>query len=55
MVRHGRRSPGDIVLDLDILTAAGTDLRIVTCTAGADSADARKLDTLRACAAPQRC
>ncbi|MFI6340862.1 helix-turn-helix transcriptional regulator [Streptomyces sp. NPDC050535] len=39
---------GDIALDLDILTAAGTDLRIITYTAEAETTDAEKLNTLRA-------
>ncbi|MEU0036546.1 helix-turn-helix transcriptional regulator [Streptomyces sp. NPDC006333] len=37
---------GDIALDLDVLMAAGSDLRIVTYAAAA-ATDARKLDTLR--------
>ncbi len=44
---------GDIALDLDVLTAAGTDLRIVTYTAEADSTDAEKLNTLRATCRPR--
>ncbi|WP_069764748.1 helix-turn-helix transcriptional regulator [Streptomyces sp. LUP47B] len=39
---------GDIALDLDVLLAAGTDLRIVTYTAAAETTDAEKLDALRA-------
>ncbi|MFJ5222489.1 helix-turn-helix domain-containing protein [Streptomyces sp. NPDC088400] len=39
---------GDIVLDLDILVAAGTDLRIVTYTAEAETTDAEKVNALRA-------
>ncbi|MDV9176252.1 helix-turn-helix transcriptional regulator [Streptomyces sp. W16] len=45
-VEHPR--VGDIDLDLDIVTAAGTDLRIVTYTAAAGTGDAEKLDDLRA-------
>ena len=39
---------GDIDLDLDVVMAAGTDLRIVTYTAAAGTDDAEKLDDLRA-------
>ena len=39
---------GDIDLDLDVLMAAGTDLRIVTYTAAAGTTDAEKMDALRA-------
>ena len=49
-VEHPR--VGDIDLDLDIVMAAGTDLRIVTYTAAAGTTDAEKLDALRA-ACPQ--
>ncbi|MFJ1748068.1 helix-turn-helix transcriptional regulator [Streptomyces sp. NPDC088116] len=39
---------GDIVLDLDVVMAAGTDLRIVTYTAEAETTDAEKMNALRA-------
>ncbi|WP_280887330.1 helix-turn-helix transcriptional regulator [Streptomyces sp. LBL] len=39
---------GDIALDLDVLMAAGTDLRIVTYTAEAETTDAEKMNALRA-------
>jgi transcriptional regulator with XRE-family HTH domain len=39
---------GDISLDLDVLMAAGTDVRIVTYAAAAGTTDAEKLDALRA-------
>ncbi|MET7682501.1 helix-turn-helix transcriptional regulator [Streptomyces sp. NPDC005423] len=39
---------GGIALDLDVVLAAGSDLRIVTYTAEPDSVDAEKLDVLRA-------
>lgn len=39
---------GDIDLELDILTVAGPDFRVVTYTADPDTADESKLDTLRA-------
>jgi transcriptional regulator with XRE-family HTH domain len=46
---------GDIDLDLDIVMAAGTDLRIVTYTAAPGTTDAEKLDDLRAaCPLPGR-
>ena len=38
---------GEIALDCDVLTVPGADLRLVTYTAPADSADAGKLDLLR--------
>lgn len=38
---------GDIVLDCDVLVVPGADLRMVTYTAVAGSADAGKLDLLR--------
>ncbi|MGW4794707.1 helix-turn-helix transcriptional regulator [Nonomuraea sp. NPDC004297] len=38
---------GDIVLDCDVLVVPGADLRMVTYTAAAGSADAGKLDLLR--------
>jgi hypothetical protein len=38
---------GDVTLDCDVLTVRGVDLRIVTYTAAAGSADAGKLDLLR--------
>ncbi|KPI24487.1 helix-turn-helix domain protein [Actinobacteria bacterium OK074] len=43
---------GDLVLDLDVLTAAGAGLRVVTYTAAADSTDAEKLAALRASCRP---
>ncbi|MFJ5307076.1 helix-turn-helix domain-containing protein [Streptomyces sp. NPDC088350] len=45
-VEHPR--VGDIALDLDVVMAAGTDLRIVTYTATAGTTDAEKMDALRA-------
>ena len=45
-VEHPR--VGNIDLDLDVVMAAGTDLRIVTYTAAAGTTDAEKLDALRA-------
>jgi hypothetical protein len=45
-VEHPR--VGNIGLDLDVVMAAGTDLRIVTYTAAAETTDAEKLDALRA-------
>ncbi|WP_405973133.1 helix-turn-helix transcriptional regulator [Streptomyces sp. NBC_00988] len=39
---------GDITLDVDVLMPAGTDLRILTCAAAAETTDAEKLDALRA-------
>ena len=52
-VEHPR--VGDIHLDLDIVMAAGTDLRIVTYTAPVGTADAEKLDALRTtCPEPDR-
>lgn len=39
---------GDLALDLDVLIAAGTDLRIVTYTAEAETTDAEKMNALRA-------
>ena len=52
-VEHPR--VGDINLDLDVVMAAGTDLRIVTYTAAVGTTDAEKLDALRAaCAEPDR-
>ncbi|MFE3824919.1 helix-turn-helix transcriptional regulator [Streptomyces sp. NPDC059092] len=44
---------GDLVLDLDVLTVPGADLRIVT-YAAAGSADTEKLDALRATCPPRR-
>jgi transcriptional regulator with XRE-family HTH domain len=41
---------GDIALDLDVLMAAGTDLRIVTYTVEAETTDAEKMNALRAAA-----
>ncbi|MEU6139396.1 helix-turn-helix transcriptional regulator [Streptomyces sp. NPDC047081] len=38
---------GDILLDCDVLVVPGADLRVVTYTAAADSADAGRLDLLR--------
>lgn len=38
---------GDIALDLDVLMAAGTDLRIVTYTAEAGTTDSEKMNALR--------
>jgi transcriptional regulator with XRE-family HTH domain len=38
---------GPITLDCDVLTAAGTDLRVVVYTANPSSADADKLDLIR--------
>lgn len=43
---------GDIDLDLDIMTAAGTDLRIVTYSAAAGTTDAEKINDLRAACHP---
>ncbi|MFI6463564.1 helix-turn-helix transcriptional regulator [Streptomyces sp. NPDC050538] len=52
-VEHPR--VGDIHLDLDIVMAAGTDLRIVTYTAPVGTTDAEKLDALRTtCPEPDR-
>jgi transcriptional regulator with XRE-family HTH domain len=46
---------GSIDLDLDVMMAAGTDLRIVTYTAAAGTTDAEKMDALRAaCPVPDR-
>jgi len=45
-VEHPR--VGDIDLDLDVVMAAGTGLRIVTYTAAAGTDDTEKLDDLRA-------
>jgi hypothetical protein len=39
---------GDITLDVDVLTPAGTDLRVLTCTTAAETTDAEKMDALRA-------
>ncbi|WP_280881092.1 helix-turn-helix transcriptional regulator [Streptomyces pseudovenezuelae] len=39
---------GDIDVDLDVLMPAGTDLRVVTYTAGAETTGAEKIDALRA-------
>ncbi len=41
---------GDITLDCDVLTAPGTDLRLVVYTAATGTADADKLDFLRVAA-----
>ncbi|MFJ2885149.1 helix-turn-helix transcriptional regulator [Streptomyces sp. NPDC087305] len=49
-VEHPR--VGDIDLDLDVVMAAGTDLRIVTYTAAVGTADAEKMDALRVACAP---
>jgi hypothetical protein len=38
---------GDILLDCDVLVVPGADLRMITYTAAAGSADAGKLDLLR--------
>jgi transcriptional regulator with XRE-family HTH domain len=43
---------GDMALDLDVLMAAGTDLRIVTYTAEAETTDAEKMNALRAACHP---
>ncbi|CAL9639856.1 hypothetical protein SUDANB176_06316 [Streptomyces sp. enrichment culture] len=43
----GHPEAGDIVLDCDVLIVPGADLRMVTYTAAAGSADAGKLDLLR--------
>ena len=43
---------GDIALDLDVLMAAGTDLRIVTYTAEAETTNAEKMTALRAACHP---
>ena len=43
---------GDIALDLDVLMPAGTDLRIVTYTAEAETTDAEKMNALRAAGHP---
>ncbi|MEV5532881.1 helix-turn-helix transcriptional regulator [Streptomyces prunicolor] len=52
-VEHPR--VGDLDLDLDVVMAAGTDLRIVTYTAAAGTTDAEKMDALRAaCPEPGR-
>jgi len=52
-VEHPR--VGDLDLDLDVVMAAGTDLRIVTYTAAAGTTDAEKMDALRAtCPEPVR-
>jgi hypothetical protein len=46
---------GDITLDLDVLMAAGSDLRIVTFAAAAETTDAEKMDALRAaCHLPRK-
>lgn len=44
-VEHPR--VGDLDLDLDVVMAAGTDLRIVTYTAATGTTDAEKMDALR--------
>ena len=45
---------GDIALDVDVLMPAGTDLRIVTYAAVADTTDEEKLAALRASCPPPR-
>jgi len=45
---------GDIALDVDVLMPAGTDLRIVTYAAVADTTDEKKLAALRASCPPPR-
>ncbi|MGW3313118.1 MmyB family transcriptional regulator [Streptomyces sp. NPDC001073] len=49
-VEHPR--VGDLDRDLDMVTAAGTDLRIVTYTAAVGTTDAERMDVLRAACAP---
>ncbi|MER5539442.1 hypothetical protein [Streptomyces mirabilis] len=39
---------GDIALDVEVLMPAGTDLRIITYAAAAETTDAEKMDALRA-------
>lgn len=39
---------GDIAVGVDVLIPAGTDLRILTCAAAAETTDAEKMDALRA-------
>ncbi len=43
----GREVVGDVELDCDMFTVAGTDLRIIACTAPSGSEAAAKLDFLR--------
>ncbi|WP_329347276.1 hypothetical protein OG226_00635 [Streptomyces sp. NBC_01261] len=39
---------GEITIDIDVLMPAGTNLRILTCTTAAETADGEKMDALRA-------